>query len=103
MSARLRVHVEGQDVSNHSAAFDLLDQAIAALFTATRDDDNTPHDVPVDAVLLVGVQRVDDEGDRIGYVEVYPRAGSQPAYITRGLIDEGRKLLDQISDNASDD
>ena len=59
-------------------AFALLDDAIEALFDATRDEGSDPNDVPVNAVLLLGVQRVNDNGDRIGYVEVYPRAGSQP-------------------------
>jgi hypothetical protein len=74
-------------------AFGLLDNAVEALFDATRDEDSDPHDVPVDAVLLVNVQRVDDDGTRVGYVEVYPRTGTQSANI-RGLVSDAGRLLD---------
>jgi hypothetical protein len=79
-------HEEGE-------AFALLDEAIDALFAIARDPDSDPNDIPVDAVLIVGVQRVDDDGDRISYVEVYPRTGSQPANI-RGLLGDAGRLLD---------
>ena len=57
--------------------------------------------MPVDAVLIVGIPAVDNAGDRIGYVEVYPRTGSQPADI-RGLISAAGKLLDRAPDDSDD-
>lgn len=81
-------------------AFELLDQAIAACFDIEPRSDG----VPVDAVLIVGVQHVEDDGSRTGHVEVYPRTGAQPSYITRGLIDEGRTLVDtEIRNGMGDD
>jgi hypothetical protein len=82
-------------------AIALLDEAIDALFATARPPDSDLNDVPVDAVLIVGVQAVDNAGDRLGHVEVYPRAGAQPAY-TRGLIDEAGKLLDQAIADGDD-
>lgn len=76
------------------AAFDLLDQAIAACF----DIDGPNDGVPVDAVLLIGVQHVEDDGARTGHVEVYPRSGAQPSYITRGLLSEARQVIDRALD-----
>ena len=75
------------------AAFELLDQAIAACVGLSGCDG-----VPVDAVLIVGIQHVDSDGARLGHVEVYPRSGTQPSYLTRGIISEGSKLLDAIYD-----
>lgn len=75
-------------------AFALLDDTIDALFAIARDPESDQNAVPVDAVLIVGVQTADHDGARIGYVEVYPRAGSQPAS-TRALVGEAGKLLDQ--------
>lgn len=83
-------------------AFALLDGAIDALVAIARDPDSDPNNVLVDAVLIVGVQTVDGDGDRIGYVEVYPRAGAQPAS-TRGLIGEAGKLLDQAIDRGDNE
>jgi hypothetical protein len=74
-------------------AFALLDEAIDALSAIARHHDSDPNAVPVDAVLIVGVQRVNDNGAQIGYVEVYPRAGAQPAS-TRALVGEAGRLLD---------
>lgn len=87
------------------AALDALDCAIVDVFEAIRaDDDDTPADaIPVDAVLLIGVQHIDSDDDaRVGYTEVVPRHGAQPAYITRGLLDDARKLLDQVADQGDD-
>lgn len=78
-------------------AFALLDDAIDALFATARDPDSDLNDVPVDAVLIVGVQRVDDDGSPTGHVELFPRAGAQPAS-THALIGQAGKLLDQIAD-----
>ena len=56
------------------AAFALLDQAIEACFAIGGPNDGTP----VDAVLVIGAQHIEDDGARTGHVEVYPRTGSQP-------------------------
>lgn len=86
------------------AALDALDVAIVGMFEAIRTEDNdTPDDaIPVDAVLLIGVQHIDRDDDRVGFVEVIPRYGSQPAYVTRGLIGDALHLLDQIADQDDD-
>jgi hypothetical protein len=85
------------------AAFDLLDQAIEACFAIDNEDGD--NGVPVDAVLIIGCQHIEDDGCRVGHVEVYPRRGAQPAYITRGITAEATKLLDRAIDNetGSDD
>lgn len=80
-------------------AFALLDQAITACFNIEPRSDG----VPVDAVLIIGVHHIDDDGDHLGHVEVYPRTGAQPSYITRGLLDEAHTLLDNEVRNAEDD
>ena len=81
----------------HKAAFELLDQAITACTRLSGCDG-----VAVDAVLIVGMQHLDSDGDRLGHVEVYPRSGAQPSYVTRGLISEGVKLMDVIYDRGLD-
>lgn len=81
------------------AAFALLDQAIEACFAIGGPNAGTP----VDAVLVIGVQHIEDDGARTGHVEVYPRTGAQPAYITRGLVGEARKLLDHAIDDSDDE
>ncbi|ULE35047.1 DUF7213 family protein [Mycobacterium sp. IDR2000157661] len=95
---------EDQDVSTvheDREAFALLDEAIDAAFAIAHDDDTDQNTVPVDAVLIVGVQAVDNAGDRLGHVEVYPRAGSQPANITR-LVAEAGQLLDLAAADGDD-
>lgn len=82
-------------------AFDLLDQAVEACFAIDNEDNG--NGVPVDAVLLIGVQHIEDDGARTGHVEVYPRRGAQPAYITRGIVTEATKLLDRAIDEGSND
>lgn len=81
--------------AQHKAAFELLDQAITACTRLSGCDG-----VAVDAVLIVGIQHVENDGARTGHVEIYPRSGAQPSYITRGLIDEGRELLSAIFNGA---
>lgn len=89
------------------AALDALDCAIVDVFEAIRSDDPTdtpPDAIAVDAVLLIGVQHIDPDDDaRVGYVEVVPRYGAQPAYVTRGLIGDALHLLDQVADRGDDD
>lgn len=84
---------EDQDVSTvheDREAFALLDEAIDAVFAIAHDHDTDQNAMPVDAVLIVGVQA----GDRLGHVQVYPRAGSQPANTTRRLVADAGRLLD---------
>lgn len=81
-------------------AFALLDDAIDALSAIAHDSDQNI--VRVDAVLIVSVQRVGDDGAPIGHVEVYPRAGTQPAP-TRALIAQAGKLLDRAPDDGDND
>ena len=79
----------------YDSAFAALDEAVARL-TRLSDCEG----MAVDAVLIVGLQHVEDDGARTGHVEVYPRSGAQPSYVTRGLIDEGRALISAIYSNA---
>lgn len=98
-------HDEDQDVSTvheDREAFALLDEAIDAVFAIAHDDDTDQSAVPVDAVLIVGVQAVDNAGDRLGHVEVYPRAGTQPADTTRWLVAEAGRLLDLAAADGDD-
>lgn len=81
----------------YDSAFAALDHAVAAL-TRLSDCEG----MAVDAVLIVGLQHVEDDGARTGHVEVYPRSGAQPSYVTRGLLDEGRTLIDTIYRRAMD-
>lgn len=88
---------EDQDVSTvheDREAFALLDEVIDAVFAIAHDDHTDQNAVPVDAVLIVGAQRVDDRGARVEHVAVFPRAGTQPAR-TRALVAEAGKLLDE--------
>mgnify|MGYP001546570250 CR=1 FL=1 len=81
-----------KQIAQRKAAYDLLEQAIAALVEAFRPE-GSETDIPVDAVLLVGLQNVDSDVDRVGAVCCYPRHGSQPTYITHGLIARADALL----------
>ncbi|MGP4054287.1 DUF7213 family protein [Mycobacterium sp. 4D054] len=77
-------------------AFGLLDDAIDALSAIAHGSDTDQNTVPVDAVLIVRVQRDDDDSRRSGHVAIYPRAGAQPAS-TRALISEAGTLIDQAT------
>lgn len=69
------------------AAYAKLAEVVSELIDASNheDDDGMPM-VPVDYVLLIGGQWIDSDGDRHGGVGCYPRDGSQPHYITAGLL-----------------
>lgn len=51
-------------------------------------------EVITDAVLIIGVQHFDDDGDRCGRVFALPYHGSQPYYITLGLITSARRMIE---------
>lgn len=74
--------------AQRKAAYAKLDEAIEALVSLPRgnDDDDDIPEVAVDAVLLIGTQFIDDDGDRSGCLTICPRGGWQPGYITAGLI-----------------
>jgi hypothetical protein len=76
-----------------------VENAIATLAEYLCDSD----DMVTDAVIVLGAQAIDEDGDRIGRVVVFPRHGSQPPYITLGLLDEAARLIRQANDKASDD
>jgi len=74
--------------AQRKAAYAKLEEAIAALVSLPRDDDDDDRypEVAVDAVLLIGTQFIDEDGDRSGCLTICPRGGWQPGYITAGLI-----------------
>lgn len=77
-------------VVTREEAYAALEAAIAA-FNAY---DGQEHGyVTVDAVLIVGAQKIDDDGDRVGSVGYYPRHGCQPSYVTGGLIDAAKAYV----------
>ncbi|SHT85650.1 Uncharacterised protein [Mycobacteroides abscessus subsp. bolletii] len=72
-----------------AAAYRKLDEATRELAKISRaeDDDGDPTQyVPTDYVLIVGLQGIDEDGDRVGYVTMFPKDGCQPRYITTGIL-----------------
>ncbi len=86
-----------------AAAIKALEDAVEAFMALQREMYEDYGDVlAVDAVLIVGAQWIDSEGDRCGDAGLLPRNGSQPAYITRGLVDDARAKLNRpipVDDN----
>jgi hypothetical protein len=79
------------DESKRAAAFQAFEVAIAQLSDYIAE---TPGEMlSVDAVLIIGVQSYDDEGDRVGGVNIFPRHGCQPVYITTGLLEAAKLLI----------
>ncbi|MFT9573649.1 hypothetical protein [Mycobacteroides abscessus] len=78
-----------------AAAYRRLDEVVRELTAITEDesDDGQPRYTATDYVLIVGAQTIDNDGDRVGYVTVYPQGGSQPSYITTGLVAQARGFL----------
>lgn len=81
-------------MTDHAAACAALEEAITALAGYCCD----PDDMVTDAVLVLGAQYIDDDGDRLGRVIVFPRHGSQPPYISVGLLESARHLIEQPQD-----
>ncbi|NIH98912.1 hypothetical protein FHU31_005936 [Mycolicibacterium fluoranthenivorans] len=44
---------------------------------------------------LVGWMAYDNDGDRFGGVSLFPKQGSQPAYITTGLVASAQHSLNR--------
>lgn len=78
-------------MTDRAAACAALEEAITALASYCCD----PDDMVTDAVLVLGAQYIDDDGDRLGRVIVFPRHGSQPPYISVGLLESARRLIEQ--------
>lgn len=76
-------------MTTRAEACQALENAIRALAAHALDAD----DIVTDAVIILGAQYIDDDGDRIGRVVTFPRHGSQPTYITLGLIDSAQNLI----------
>ena len=79
------------------AAYAQLNQAIEELLASddVLDDDDGMPEMVTDSVLLVGLQFVDHDGDRCGRVILYPRDGSQPHYITEGLLHAALSVISE--------
>jgi hypothetical protein len=77
-------------------AYEALDAAAAALVATVRacEEVDSEYDYPetiTDLVLVVGTQWIDNDGDRNGRMMAFPRNGSQPYYITDGLLNAALK------------
>ncbi|SHX92338.1 Uncharacterised protein [Mycobacteroides abscessus subsp. bolletii] len=76
------------------AAYAKLAEVVSELIDIANhdeDDDGMPI-VPVDYVLLIGGQWITSDGDRRGGVACYPKDGSQPRYITAGLLADAQAM-----------
>lgn len=86
------------ETNPEAAAAAALEFAIRAVAELMFDAD----EVITDAVLILGSQKIDDDGDRVGRVGNFPRYGSQPSYITAGLLTEAIDLLHNPSHRDED-
>lgn len=74
------------------------EEAYAALNRAIEllaEDAIAQGHVPVDAVLAVGMQRLDPGGQRIGGVAIYLKDGFGPLYAAKGLLVDALDSLRQ--------
>lgn len=76
-------------MSGHTDAWNAVESAIGCITSGIFDTD----ELITDLVIIVGAQHVDDEGDRCGRTLVIPRNGSQPTYVTKGLLTEALDLI----------
>lgn len=74
------------------AALNRLEDVVNEIHRLCADPDE-PTSIPTDYVLVVGAQLIDDDGDRVGGVSYFPKGGSQPPYITAGLLEVARAML----------
>jgi len=83
-----------------AAAYRKLDEVVRELTAITEDesDQGEPRYTATDYVLIVGAQAIDNDGDRVGYITVYPQNGSQPSYITTGLVAQAEGFLAAATD-----
>lgn len=82
-------------IDTRAAVCQAIEDAISALAAYCCEDD----DVITDAVLIVGAQTIDEDGDRLGRVIVFPRHGAQPPYISIGLVESARRMIDKAEDD----
>lgn len=78
-------------MSTKREAYEALDEAVRRVAEFVREENSEDGESPetvVDWVVVVGSQFFADEGERCGAVTILPRGGSQPAYITVGLLRE---------------
>lgn len=76
-------------MTTRQEACEALETAIRAIAEHGLDED----EVVTDAVIIIGAQHIDKDGDRLGRTLTFPRHGSQPPYITLGLIDAAQALI----------
>lgn len=90
------------DDDKRKEAFAALEVAIEKIVALGEEDQV----VAVDALLLIGMQYIDDDGDRNGYIKIVPRHGWQPGYISAGLLAMAKVGVEapaHIADTSSDD
>ena len=88
----------------HTEALEALESAIEKLTALDAEQG----EIAVDAVLIIGRQFIDEDGDRNGCVQIIPRHGWQPGYITAGLLATANAQVTQpftpeIADTGDDD
>lgn len=79
---------------DRKAAYEALNDAAEALVSLVRVEDDEGETI-TDTVLIVGTQWYDGDGDRCGRIMMFPRNGSQPYYITAGMLQSGLRHLEE--------